>query len=171
MKKKLLFILILLGILIIGYNAVWLINLQKYIKLEHKVGYSEHYGTYAIEKDGYVFSVRRPRYLSFTGNLAVTKKRHYTQDVSEYEYTDLLVWPEFTGGYTTGVRICRETVVYAEERVMSDGNSIDLEFGKDGKLIPECAYMEEDYLAHKSEIDELIINCEEVWGIDLPSFE
>ena len=109
--------------------------------------------------------------MSFTGNLAVTKKRHYTQNITEYEYIDLLVWPKFTGGYTTGVRICKESVEFGEERVMSDGNSIDLEFGKDGKLLPECAHLKDDYLAHKSEIENLIKKCEEVWGIDLPNLE
>lgn len=171
MKKKLVIFLVVLGVLVLGYNAVWLINLQKYVKLGHKIGYSEYYGAYAIEKDGYVFSVKKPRYLSFTGNLAVAEKRHYTQNKSEYEYTDLLVWPNFTGGYTIGVRICKESVEFGEERVMSDGNSIDLEFGKDGKLLPECAHLKDDYLANKSEIDNLIEKCEEVWGIDLPNLE
>ena len=171
MKRKLVIILVVLGVLILGYNVVWLINYQKYVKLGHKIGYSEYYGAYAMEKDGYVFSVKKPRYLSFTGNLAVAAKRHYTQNKTEYEYIDLLVWPRFTGGYTIGVRICKESVNYGEERVMSDGNSIDIEFGKDGKLLPECTHLKDDYLAYKNEIDNLIKQCEEVWEIDLPNLE
>lgn len=167
MKKRIFVTVAIICSLFLMYNIVWGINCYQYRKYEKKVGYDEQRQSYVIEKDGYLFSVFRPDYLSFTGNLAINKRIIYG-DKQEYNYIDMLIWPTLTGKFTVGIMIKHETTSQSETSMQVKGDSVDLEFDEKGALVPECAHLEKDYLEHKDEIEKLYSMAEEMWGIKLP---
>lgn len=170
MKKKIAIVTgVLLGMFLI-YNALWFVNYKKYTGLGEKIDPSEQNNDYSMEKDGYTFAVFKPEYLSFKGNLSVSKNMLFSEDVKEADGIDLIIWPCFTGGYEVGVMIYHNTAVESEDAstIQINSESIELELDKDGKLQTEYRYLEKEYLEHKDEINKLLEICEEVWKINLP---
>lgn len=102
-KIKLLIILSVLVLLFGLWNIVWFIMTNnRYEAFLSAVPESKH-DNHVIEKNGYVYSVKRPGYLSFTGNLAIIS--------SEYKET-LIIWPLMDGSYEYGIRVQKDGQVH-----------------------------------------------------------
>lgn len=96
-KKKKQIILILIC-LFCAYNIVWFgwrqLRYKKYI--ENFDVFRPHYSYVLGPKDGFLYNVKLPDYLTYTGNLCVS-----TEDGT----VGLLIWPKIFAGYRFGVQI------------------------------------------------------------------
>ncbi|AEV67192.1 hypothetical protein [Acetivibrio clariflavus] len=105
-KTKLFKILILSAISFFALiNITWFsityIKYKPYVDVIPKNSYGFHVFT---DENGYNYNVKKPNYLSLTGNLGVTNKTN--------EFA-LIIWPKIFGKYIYGVRIQQEEVVYS----------------------------------------------------------
>lgn len=76
---------------------------------------------YAIDEEGYDFSVAYPAYLSTTGNLCVGAPAGEGGNL----FTDaLIIWPEMGGGYSYGLLLYDPQGAY---QIMMDGNGTALD--------------------------------------------
>ncbi|GAA0182032.1 hypothetical protein SH2C18_44780 [Clostridium sediminicola] len=142
---KRIFQFIILGVVIL--NLSWfLITTVKYHKFIKAVP-KDKYGVYGIKKeDGFTYSVKKPDYLQYTGNLAV----------SNMEKGELLIiWPLIFGGYEYGFRVQEEGGAY-EIYVDENMNSIDKEDKIAIKKLQE----------HKAELEELFFKANEMWKLE-----
>jgi len=145
-------VILVIVFLIATYHLAWLgVYYIKYNPYTENIPQTES-GVYLLSKDGYHYSVKKPSYLSFTGNLAITNEK---DDLS------LIIWPLLTGGYEYGLQILGDNntfysfVVDSELNYLSDKNSetMDKELMKNLK--------EE----RKREIEELISEVQRIWNI------
>ena len=116
------FLAVLLGLFAV-YNAVWFAYREiRYSPFTENV--PKTYGVYLTSKDDISYSVSKPSYLSFTGNLALT---------DENTAEGLIIWPEFLSGYKYAALIeartekenGKEVPVLAPIMIDKDGNWID----------------------------------------------
>ncbi|PGE68924.1 hypothetical protein [Bacillus toyonensis] len=99
MKKIVLILIILFGL----WNLIWFVTVTiKYQKFVDAVPKNK-YGVYNKEESGYVFNVKTPDYLRFTGNLGVSKVE---------SLDGLIIWPLLFGGYEYGVRLQKGDQVF-----------------------------------------------------------
>ncbi|OAB40798.1 hypothetical protein [Paenibacillus glacialis] len=100
-------IFIIVGLILVllfgAWNVAWLITTNNRYDGFLKAVPKSEFGIHVIKKDGYVYGVSRPGYLSFTGNLAINNSD---------EGNSLIIWPLIKGGYEYGIRIQQEGKVY-----------------------------------------------------------
>lgn len=139
-------IVIVLALFLI-LNVIWYIfTTQRYGPFVEAVplnGMGIHY----IEKDGYSYSVKKPDYLYYTGNLAVNHPDHKNS---------LIIWPEVNGEYTLGFRL--------------QENEEAFEIYLDENMSPLEEYEESDIASqkvkeHQKEINDLMSKADEMWDI------
>ncbi|MDW7617788.1 hypothetical protein SC499_24720 [Peribacillus simplex] len=106
------------------------------------------WGLHFIKKDNYVYSVKKPDYLYYTGNLAV--------DNTEKQ-TSLLIWPLISGGYKYGFRLQEEGEAY---EIYVDKN---MEPTNKDKGDPDAVQKVEE---HKAELEELFSKANEMWQFE-----
>ncbi|MNW45226.1 hypothetical protein D3C74_224850 [compost metagenome] len=96
-KVKILIIVGLILVLLFGvWNIVWLIMTNnRYADFLEAVPKSK-FGNHTMKKNGYSYNVKRPDYLSFTGNLGINDTDGGNS---------LIIWPLINGGYEYGIRI------------------------------------------------------------------
>ncbi|MCP3795520.1 MULTISPECIES: hypothetical protein [unclassified Paenibacillus] len=94
-----LIIVLLFGV----WNAVWFILTNNRYDDFLKAVPKSKFGNHIIKKDGYVYNVKRPDYLSFTGNLGINNP--------EARET-LIIWPLIDGSYEFGVRLQKDGIIY-----------------------------------------------------------
>ncbi|WP_243291890.1 hypothetical protein [Bacillus sp. FJAT-47783] len=140
--KKIL--LIVISIFLIWNIAWFLITAIKYNKFTEAIPKNE-YGVYIKEEDGYLYNVKKPGYLSFTGNLGVSKKE---------SMNGLIIWPLLFGGFEYGIRLQNDGEVY-EIYVDENMNPINVD---DSVAIQQ---LEE----HKVEIEKMISKANEIWDL------
>ncbi len=107
-KKILLALVAVLVSLWLIISVLWYIwrevTYSHYVENIEQSGYSGFLvPSYAVDEDGYTFSVKYPDYLSLAGNLSV-----WPDD----DGVVLIIWPELDGGYTYGVRLVMEDSLY-----------------------------------------------------------
>lgn len=146
MKKingKRIFILIILAV--VTLNLSWLlittIKYNKFVKIVPK----NEFGLYFIVEDGYIYNVKKPAYLQYTGNLGVSNP-----EKGEL----LLIWPLMSGGYKYGFRLQEDGSTY-EIYVDENMNPIYKDDTEDVKKIEE----------HKSDIETLFSKSNEMWNL------
>lgn len=108
-KKKgnrVIFIVKIIVLAFIFYNVIWIGWRQfKYSTYTENLDVFVKYLSYVhTDKDGYLYNVKLPDYLTYTGNLCVA-----TPD----EKYALLIWPGFIGTYEYGVQIEEDDVTYS----------------------------------------------------------
>lgn len=135
-------------ILIISIFAVWnlswyLITTIKYHKFVEVI--PKYKGVYIKKEDDYLYNVKKPAYLHFTGNLGVAKSE---------SMDGLIIWPLLFGGYKYGIRLQTDDGVY-EIYVDEKINLIN----KDDAV---AAQQIEKY---KSEVEELFSNANKMWHL------
>lgn len=144
LSGKKIFLIALISIIVL-YNISWFlittIKYHPYIEVVPK----NAYGYNGLTKDGYCYNVKKPSYLSFTGNLGVTSQKN---DFS------LIIWPSLFRGYDYGVRIQEGDTAY-EIYVNANLEPIKNEDEYYKKLLEK----------YKSEISILFSNANEMWDL------
>lgn len=145
-KSKKLYIIITVIILLFGvYNLIWYyVTQSKYDNFSEKMDEFVKNRSYVLNPgDGYVYNVKYPDYLTFTGNLGVSDEKN---EIS------LIIWPSlFNGENEYGVRIIDEDESY---EIMVD---------KDMKA--EDSEIEDIVNKYQDEIQILFHKADEKWGI------
>lgn len=141
-KKILIFIILVFVVLNISWFSITSIKYNKFIKDLPKFGPGLAYGTL---KDGYNYSVIKPNYLHYTGNLAVSNS-----ETGEL----LIIWPLIFGGYEYGIRVEQDGVGY-EIYVDENMNPID----------KDDTYAVQAIEKNKAGIEALLSNANEMWPL------
>ncbi len=114
------------------WNTVWFGYCYfKYSPYTEKVPMNEEFDTYFKQEDGFSYSVKKPDYLRFEGNLAI----------SDYEdTTSLIIWPLVTGGYEYGFMLHEDNQqyeFYVDEELKPIDSSDDFAIQKINQYKPE----------------------------------
>ncbi|KGP81371.1 MULTISPECIES: hypothetical protein [Paenibacillus] len=139
-------------IIIVSIFALWnlswfLITSIKYHKFVEVVPKNE-FGVHLLKKDdGYIYSIKKPGYLSFTGNLAIS---------NDDDQESLIIWPLITGGYEYGFSIQKDRETY-EFYVDDDDNMKPIDEND-----PAAIEKMEEY---KLELEELLSKAKEMWQL------
>ncbi|MGE6313515.1 hypothetical protein ACQKD6_24230 [Bacillus cereus] len=141
MKKIILILIILFGL----WNLIWFVTVTiKYQKFIDAVPENK-YGVHNKEESGYVFNVKTPDYLRFTGNLGVSKVE---------SLDGLIIWPLLFGGYEYGVRLQKGDQVF-EIYVDENMNPIY----KDDEVAVE------QIKKNQEEVQAMISKASEIWDL------
>ncbi len=107
MMKKAIKWLIISVVLLFGiYNIIWIVYVQyRYYPFVKALGDNTYW-----EDDGYVYYIKIPDYLSFTGNLSIDESK-IGRDVHSETTVGILIWPKFGGGYTVVAQVETPTIV------------------------------------------------------------
>ena len=137
--------IILIVIIFSAINLSWLliitIKYDKYVKATPK----NEWGQYVTFKDGYTYNTKKPGYLHYTGNLAVTN-----YDSSAI----LIIWPLISGGYKYGFRIQEDGVAY---EIYVDGNMKPIyQDDKEAIQVVEKS---------KADLEELFAKANKMWHL------
>jgi len=128
-KKVILVIISIIILLFMMYNLFWYLfvynEYDKYI-----AGFEEfrpHISYVLNGDDGYLYNVKYPDYLSFTGNLCVA-----TNDGKQA----LLIWPEVFGTYKFGVQIIDEESEEEYSIMLNNSRKADVLYCKGNMKCP-----------------------------------
>lgn len=108
-RKRLLIDIVIVIVLVFAlFNVLWLCwrNIRYNHYIEGLQVFRKHYSYVLIADDGYLFNVKLPDYLTFTGNLCVA-----TPDSK----VALILWPNVLSGYHYGTQIEKDGEVYSIE--------------------------------------------------------
>lgn len=138
-------------ILILLYHISWFgVSIFKYNNYTEGFQVTEN-GKYLRSENGYHLSVKKPSYLSYTGNLAITNDK---DDLS------IIIWPLLNGDYEYGLQILdTESGVTYNIRVdsklnyLNKENSSEMDKNKVVKLIDQ----------RKPEIKKMLKTAKSVW--------
>lgn len=138
-------ILTFIVILFIFWNLIWLlITTFKYHHFVEVIPKNK-WGLHMKKEDGYLYSVKKPDYLSFTGNLAIS-----TKDNQEL----LLIWPLVSGGYEYGFKL------------QKDGDAFEIYI--DDKLNPinkKDQFALQKVNDYKSDLENLLTKAKNMWQL------
>lgn len=152
-KKVIILTAIILLIGFIAWNVSWYVYVsKKYTPLTEVVPKDKYGSHHIVDSDGYNFSVTKPMYLFFTGNLAVV--------APDIAYT-LIIWPEVFGGYEYGLRIQDANSGY-EIMVDEDGNALRLEGQSDREFEQAVAAIQD----HKENIQIIFEKAHSLWDLE-----
>lgn len=143
-KRRVIIILTVIGVLFGLYNLIW------YFTTQSKYGnYIDHMDEFVANRsyilnpgDGYLYNVKYPDYLTFTGNLGISDDNHLIS---------LIIWPSFIGENKYGVRITDNDNVY---EVMLD-KEMKAKESENNEIIDK----------HIGEIQEMFQKADEQWDI------
>ena len=128
-KKKIIGVVACLVLIICTYLVLWVINYNKYSKWEKNLSYNEWSDLYTYVDGDIQYTMEKPPLYSFRGSLSIIEypglsklqnksqgvESDKTQDnVEENDAgyakarADIIVWPQFTGGYKIAVTITVE---------------------------------------------------------------
>ena len=139
-------ILILTISIFVLWNLSWfLITTIKYHKFVEAVPKNE-YGVHIKEDEGYLYHVKKPGYLHFTGNLGVAKNN---------SMDGLIIWPLIFGGFKYGIRLQSDGQVY---EIYVDENMKPIK--KDDVVAVQQVEQ------HKTKIEEMISKANEMWHLE-----
>lgn len=143
LKKFLVFIVLLYA----TWNLIWFLLIAiKYHKFVEVIPKNE-WGLHFIKKeDGYIYSVKKPSYLRFTGNLGISNNENQEA---------LIIWPLISGGYEYGFRIQKNGVAY---EIYVDENMEPIH--KDDKVAIQKVK------EYKAELEELLSKANEMWQLE-----
>lgn len=143
-KRKRIFLFIILSFLILNLSWFLIITI-KYNKFIKAVPKNEHDIYFMQEEDGYCYSVKKPNYLHYTGNLAV---------VNYAKGEHLIIWPLISGGYKYGIRFEADGRSF-EAYVDEDMNPIHNDDENSAQVIKE----------HKDELENLFSKADKLWNL------
>ncbi|WP_066506473.1 hypothetical protein [Abyssisolibacter fermentans] len=139
-EKKIIITLISLFLI---WNLIWVsvVNLRynEFLKDIPK----NKWGRYFKEKDGYIYSVKKPDYLRLTGNLAVNNNK---------KGEALIIWPLMFGGYKYGFRLQKDGLaheIYVDEHMEP--------INKENKVLIE---------KYNVELKQLFDKAKQMWEFD-----
>lgn len=141
-KRIIIFIISAFAVMNISWFLITTIKYDKFIKDLPKVEGS----SYGMKKeDGYNYSVKKPGYLHYTGNLAVSNSKKGEL---------LIIWPLISGGYEYGVRI--------EE----DGEAYEIYVDENMKPIDKNdTYAVQNIEQHRAGVEKLFSKANKMWQL------
>lgn len=141
-KRILIVIISVFAVLNISWFLITTIKYNKFVKDLPKVKGN----SYGIKKeDGYNYSVKKPGYLHYTGNLAVSNSKKGEL---------LIIWPLISGGYNYGIRI------------QEDGEAYEIYVDKNMKPIDtDDTYAVQNIKKHKAGVEELLSKANKMWQL------
>lgn len=142
--KKIIILLMVICLLFGVYNLIWYFTTQvKYSTYSENMDEFIPNRSYVLEgEDGYLYNVKYPDYLSFTGNLGVSNNNN---EVS------LIIWPSIFGEDKYGLKI--DTIDDSYEIIID--REMKAEVSEDDKIIEK----------YKEEIEKLFQKADERWNI------
>ena len=146
-KVKIIIIICISVIVLFGlYNFIWhKWKVNKYEKYtEDMEEFVENMSYIYTSDDSYDYNVKFPEYLTYTGNLCVAVPGGQCA---------LIIWPKVTTGYTYGVQIEKDGMVYS----IMLSNDFTAEDGRFDELINE----------HTDTIDELRKRADDMWKLGI----
>lgn len=167
-KKAVLLAAIILFIL---YNVVWSAfaafrfePFRKRLGSDLDIGLDKGLGSGVsrIEKDGYTYSVFKPAYLTFTGNLSISENMFvyvYDQPDETYYNVVLIIWPRGINDYEVDVQITEF------EPGSTVGVSWDMRLDENMNLLDDTAENIRLYEKNLDKIEEMYHLAYEMWGI------
>lgn len=168
-KHKIIIALIIAAAAIFAvYNVVWLVFVHtKYYNYQKAVGYDEQLQRYYYrDQDDYVFSVRHPNYLGFTGNLSINPvitgdDSAAAQDIRVH----LTIWPSaFGDDQEFSVAIQLPDKDNAESGIKY--KNYDFMLDDDQNPINSLSSEEQEVLeANRASIDLIYKKARDMWGI------
>ncbi|MEG2051273.1 MAG: hypothetical protein RR012_03110 [Oscillospiraceae bacterium] len=176
-KKKLMKILLSVLIVFLIINIIW--GLYVYFKYNpFQKSVEEHTKTvgHSYVCDGYTYSVKKPSYLSLTGNLAITPVLNLTTEglrvgndgITPFtgESIDVIIWPKLFGGYEIVVNISK----YSGKINSNNENEYTiLEFYVDENMNPIENLSSEKkkvYEANKNNLKDALKKINSVWNLN-----
>ncbi len=155
--KKILFVFVIIFVL---YNAVW----SAYVTYRYRPFCKQlGIGMTRLEKDSYVYSVHKPPYLSFTGNLGISPYITISYDLPEATYADLLIWPRGINDYEIGVEIIKTTTDI--DNLSSHSTCTQMMLDENMNLLDDTPENRELYEQNLDQIEDLYRLAYEMWGI------
>lgn len=129
-KSKIIIAVSSIFVLFSIFNLLWYLSYKNYSNYSENLEEFVPRKSYVLKKEGYLFNVKYPDYLSFTGNLAVA-----TND----EKIALIIWPSYFGKTKYGIQIEDEDkmihsimieknrkAVNSKDRKMIESNMVDI---------------------------------------------
>ena len=139
-------ICILIVSITVVLNLGWfLMTTYKYAKFVEAVPKNKWGLYFVVKEDGYMYSVKKPDYLTFTGNLAVADNK---------KMEALFIWPLMSGGYEYGYRRQDNGAAY---EIYVDENMEPIH--KDDMV--EVQKIKE----HKAELEALFSKANKMWQL------
>ena len=164
LNKKCIKVLLAIGIIFFLYIEVWGTYVAfRYEPFRKKLGDTVGYNTSSLKKDGYQYSVFKPHFLSFTGNLHITKLPYADNGQNDEIPVDIIIWPCGINDYKVGVGISGPITYYSEyssHRVITD-----MVLDKDMNLLDDTPEKRALYEQNLDEIETLYHLAYEMWGI------
>lgn len=165
MKKTVRVIIRLVIILFVLYNFVW----AAFVSIKYHPFMECNKGMKAYKTDEYTYYVKKPDYLSFTGNLSITENivTGYNKD---YDYTgSLFIWPKLFNRYNVAFNVAETFVDYEQQtqNTYSYGIMLDENRKPDFNVpgVYELYYEHEDLFNNPELIDKLYSDAYKMWGI------
>lgn len=105
-QKKIITVVIFVIALFIMYNIIWFGWREKKYNLyvKNMETFIEQVSYVHTDEEGYLYNVKKPDYLCYTGNLCVA---------SPNGEEALLIWPRVFGGYKYGLQVEKDNEVYS----------------------------------------------------------
>lgn len=178
-RRKGLIIVFVLLLIVLVYMLTWAIYFNvKYNPYIEAIPYNdEMQENYYIDEDKYAYSAFKPKpyFLSFKGNLAITRciafdtKGNRVGPNGERPYIDtdmdMLIWPKFDGSY----EICLSIIEYdGTQNDEGEANSTVYQFMLNEKKEPIEVFTPEEqaaYDANQENINYIYQKMYDMWGI------
>lgn len=163
--KKVLFVL---GGIFILYSAIWSAYVTyRYEPFRKKLGTTVGVSKSYLQKDRYTYSVFKPHFLSFTGNLHISEYITVGDDHDETVSADLIIWPRGINDYEIGVGIITTTTYNNGHSTYSICTNMMLD--KDMNLLDDTPENRALYEQNLDKIENLYHLAYDMWGIlELP---
>ncbi|AJA48559.1 hypothetical protein CPAST_c24900 [Clostridium pasteurianum DSM 525 = ATCC 6013] len=143
-KRIFIFIILVFVALNISWFLITTIKYNKFVKAVPK----DRDGVHSLLKDGYNYHVKKPDYLHYTGNLAIS-----TRSASNRGEL-LIIWPLISGGYEYGFSI------------QEDNEAYELYVDKNMKPIDTTdTYVIQKFEEHKAGLEQLFSKADEMWQL------
>lgn len=117
----------------------------------------------SLDKDSHIYSVKKPPFLSFTGNLVISEYAVFSRDMPEKTTADLTIWPRGINDYDIGVTIIEWTTDF--DNHSSRGNATDMMLDEKMKLLDDTPENRRLYEQNLDKIENLYRLAYEMWGI------
>lgn len=128
---------------IVLLNVFWLLYREcRYRPFVENI--PKQHDTYITSADGYTYSVNKPRYLKFNGNLAL---------INNESNLTLIVWPVFPTGYKYAVMLEHYTV-----EIDSEANPVNPSDKINDSVVSELS-------KNKEAIEELFYAANNMWNL------
>lgn len=114
-------------------------------------------------RDGYTYSISKPRFLSLNWNLHISENIIIRDDLFEETTVDLLIWPYGINDYKVRFGITKTTINHDEHSIQSI--STDMMFDKNMNLLDDTPENRELYEQNLDKIEHLYHLAYEMWGI------